>query len=77
MTDLLDMACELVEEAREKISGMSLEEKEKIGRIALELVGDYPLYGSTSNITDEEAILIALVTEGSDFISQDFGGEKE
>lgn len=69
MTDLLDMAWDRIYEASEKIGGMSSEEKTKIGDKALELIGDYPLYGATSNISYDEAILIALVLEGDDFMN--------
>ena len=70
ITDLLDMACSSMEEVRERISGMTKEEQEKIGQVALEIVGDYPLYGVTSNISYDEAIMTALVLEGDDFVSR-------
>ncbi len=76
MTDLLDMAWNKIYEASEKVDGMSLEEKEKIGAKALELIGDYPLYGATSNISYGEAIMIALVLGGDDFINS-LSEEKE
>ena len=69
MTDLLDMAWDKIYEASEKIEGMSSEEKVKIGDKALELIGDYPLYGATSNISYDEAIMIALVLSGDDFVN--------
>ena len=69
MTDLLDMAWERVSEAIEKVDGMSREEKEKIGLKAMELISDYPLYASQSNITYEEAILIAFIIEREDFLN--------
>ena len=69
MTDLIDSVWNLVYEASEKVAEMSSEEKEKIGDKALEIMGDYPLYGATSNISYDEAILIALVTHREDFIN--------
>ena len=38
----------------------------KLGQIAMELISDYPLYASTSNITYDEAIAIAQVIFGDD-----------
>lgn len=69
MTDLLDMAWDRLYEASEKVAGMPSEEKFEIGSKALEELGDYPLYASKSNISYEEAILIALVIEGDDFMN--------
>lgn len=69
MSDLLDMAWDKIYEASEKIEGMSSEEKGKIGDKALELIGDYPLYGATSNISCDEAIMIALVLGRDDFVN--------
>lgn len=34
---------------------------ETLGKLAMELIGDYPLYAHTSGITYEEAIMLALV----------------
>lgn len=34
---------------------------EQAGEKAMEFISDYPLYATTSNITYEEAIMIALV----------------
>ncbi len=34
---------------------------EQAGEKAMEFISDYPLYAATSNITYEEAIMIALV----------------
>lgn len=36
-------------------------EQERLGEMALELISDYPLYASTSNIGYEEAIEVAKV----------------
>lgn len=70
MTDLLDMAWDKIWEAMEKVDGMSSEEKEKIGQKAMEEIADYPLYASgLSNITYDEAILVALVMGREDFIN--------
>lgn len=69
MTDILDMTWDKVYEAIEKISGMSSEEKQKIGDKAFDYIGDYPLYASGSNITYDEAILIALVVGRDDFVN--------
>lgn len=33
------------------------------GQLAMEIISDYPLYASTSGITYQEAILLALVFE--------------
>ena len=38
----------------------------ELGQIAMELISDYPLYASTSNITYDEAIAIAQVIFGDD-----------
>lgn len=43
------------------------EERTKIGEKALECCGDYPLYGATSNITYEEAIIITMLTNPLEF----------
>lgn len=40
--------------------------KEKVGQMALELVADYPLYASTSNISYDDAIAIAKILFGND-----------
>lgn len=76
MTDLLDMTYEKVCEAWAKIAGMSQEELNKIGDQAISEISEYPLYASSSNITYEEAILIALVLEGKDFVDLFKKGKK-
>lgn len=38
----------------------------ELGEIAMELISDYPLYACTSNITYDEAILIASILFGDD-----------
>ena len=38
----------------------------RLGEIALELIGGYPLYASTSNISYDEAIAVAKVLFGND-----------
>ena len=38
----------------------------KLGETAMELIADYPLYASTSNITYDEAIAIAKILFGDD-----------
>lgn len=43
------------------LKGLTIKQCTRIGDKALKLVGDYPLYASTSGITYEEAIVIALV----------------
>lgn len=43
------------------------EERVKIGEKALGCCGDYPLYGATSNITYEEAIIIVMLTNPLEF----------
>lgn len=40
----------------------------QLGEIAMELISDYPLYASTSNITYEEAIEVAKIFFGDDLI---------
>ena len=75
MQNPLETACSLIEEARQKIEEMSPEEKFEIGNMAIDMISDYPLYGSRSNITYEEAILIVLVTEGEDFVNSLKEGE--
>ena len=52
---------EKVDELRANINELSREELEKYGSIALEHIGDYPLYGSSSNISYDEAILVDIV----------------
>lgn len=32
-----------------------------LGKLAMELIADYPLYAHTSGITYEEAIMVALI----------------
>ena len=41
----------------------------KLGEIAMELIGDHPLYASTCGITYPEAIAVAKVLFGSDLIA--------
>lgn len=36
------------------------DEKRKIGQKALDCISDYPLYASSSNITYEQAIIVAI-----------------
>lgn len=50
-----------ISEARKIIEAMPKKMVEQAGEEALEFIGDYPLYGATSNITYEDAILIAVV----------------
>jgi len=38
----------------------------KLGAVAMELIADYPLYASTSNITYDEAIAVAKIFFGED-----------
>lgn len=38
----------------------------KLGETAMELIADYPLYASTSNITYDEAIAVAKIFFGDD-----------
>lgn len=40
--------------------------KEELGEIAMELIADHPLYASTSGITHDEAIAVAMVLFGND-----------
>lgn len=39
---------------------------DKLGEVAMELIADYPLYASTSNITYDEAIAVAKIFFGDD-----------
>jgi len=41
----------------------------KLGEIAMDLIGDHPLYASTCGITYPEAIAIAKVVFGNDLIA--------
>lgn len=41
----------------------------ELGEIAMELIGDHPLYASTSGITYSEAISIAKVVFGNDLLA--------
>jgi hypothetical protein len=50
-----------ISEARKIIEAMPKKMVEQAGEEALEFIGDYPLYGATSNIAYEDAILIAVV----------------
>ena len=43
-----------------QIQAMPKRMREQAGEKALEFIADYPLYGATSNITYDEAILIAI-----------------
>lgn len=43
-----------------------MNEKERLGQMALDLVADYPLYASTSNISYDDAIAIAKILFGND-----------
>lgn len=52
---------ELVDQLREKVNELTREQMVEYGKPALELVGDYPLYGAMSNIGYDEAILIELI----------------
>lgn len=38
----------------------------ELGEIAMELIADYPLYASTSNISYDEAIAVAQIFFGDD-----------
>lgn len=40
--------------------------KNELGEIAMELIGDHPLYASTSGITYDEAIAVAQILFGKD-----------
>ena len=42
------------------IQDLTQEEKQTLGRNAIDLICDYPLYASSSNITYDEAIMIAI-----------------
>ena len=39
------------------------QQQETYGKLAMEIIADYPLYAKTSGITYQEAILLALVFE--------------
>ena len=56
----------VVSEAFLKLVGDNLDDKAKktLGNKALTLISDYPLYASSSNITYEEAISVALILFG-------------
>lgn len=38
----------------------------KVGEVAMDYIADYPLYGSCSNISYDEAIAIAFILGGGD-----------
>ena len=51
----------------------------KLGEVAMELIADYPLYASTSNITYDEAIAVAEIFFGDDLekaVKEKVEGEK-
>lgn len=50
-----------IEEAYLALEKLTPKDKEELGNESMDLVGDYPLYGSTDGITYEEAILIAIL----------------
>ena len=50
-----------IEEAYLALQKLTPKDKEELGNESMDLVGDYPLYGSTDGITYEEAILIAML----------------
>lgn len=45
---------------------LSDKEKQELGEISLELLGDYPLYSNSSNISYAEAIALAHILFGED-----------
>ena len=53
-----------ISEMMECVGDMPQDEKMSLCDKALELIGDYPLYACSSNISAEEAILIGLVLYG-------------
>ena len=50
-----------INKIRNQIADMPPRMVEQAGQKAMEFISDYPLYAATSNITYEEAIMIALV----------------
>lgn len=58
--DLQKLADELVAE----ISTLDDAERERLGEQAFNAIGDYPLYAATSNISYDDAIAVALITNG-------------
>lgn len=62
---------DLVDELRAQVNELSRDEIGKYGDIALGHLGDYPLYGATSNISYDEAILIDLVLGEDLFIEEE------
>ena len=50
-----------IDKWRATIQSMPKKMVEQAGEEAMEFIADYPLYAATSNITYEDAILIALV----------------
>lgn len=61
MDSKIENIIQKIEELRSEINELSGEELKEYGSMALELVGDYPLYGAMSNISYDEAILIELI----------------
>lgn len=52
------------DELMQLISTLDDKERERLGEQALNAIGDYPLYASTSNIDYNDAIAVALITNG-------------
>lgn len=50
-----------LEEWRAAMKSMPKKMVEQAGKEAMDFISDYPLYAATSNITYEDAILIAIV----------------
>lgn len=71
MEETIKNILERVDELRADINELSREEMEKYGSIALEHIGDYPLYGATSNISYDEAILIDVVLGEDPFVDEE------
>lgn len=54
----------LADELVQLISTLDDAEREYYGNQAMDVIGDYPLYAATSNIDYNDAIAVALITNG-------------
>ena len=50
-----------------EVGELPREDIQKLGGIAMDILGDYPIYGCTSNLTYEEAIIISALTSPQEF----------
>ncbi len=60
----LNQIQELADALVQLINTLDDKERERLGKQALNAIGDYPLYAATSNISYDDAIAVALITNG-------------